>query len=181
MAKVNECDVIVGDWLAEMTMTEHGVGKARQLKEGVRDQKRSLAESAENAMFSVNFLDCFEPAIADLKKNGIKLAVNAGSCDTEVLALLVTKMCEDAGHPMNVAWVEGDDVLDKVKSLLASGEEFQTLNRGLNIGLKDWGFEPIAAQAYLGGLGIAEALRSGADIVICGRVADAAPTVGAAM
>jgi hypothetical protein len=181
MAKVNECDVIVGDWLAEMTMTEHGVGKARQLKEGVRDQKRSLAESAENAMFSVNFLDCFEPAIADLKKNEIKLAVNAGSCDTEVLALLVTKMCEDAGHPMNVAWVEGDDVLDKVKSLLASGEEFQTLNRGLNIGLKDWGFEPIAAQAYLGGLGIAEALRSGADIVICGRVADAAPTVGAAM
>ena len=36
------------------------------------------------------------------------------------------------------------------------------------------------SRCYLGGLGIAEALRSGADIVICGRVSDAAPVVGAA-
>jgi hypothetical protein len=46
--------------------------------------------------------------------------------------------------------------------------------------LEEWGFDPICAQAYMGGLGIAEALRQGADIVICGRVADAAPAIGAA-
>jgi hypothetical protein len=183
MAKTAECDVIVGDWLAEMTMTEHGVMKARRLENAAEDKQQlnHLGEGADAPMYSVNFLDCFEPAIADLKKNGIKLAVNAGSCDTEVLAQLVQKMCEDAGHSMKVAWVEGDDVMGKVKSLLKNGERFQSLNRGKDLGLNDWGFEPIAAQAYLGGLGIAEAFRNGADIVICGRVADAAPTIGAAV
>lgn len=34
--------------------------------------------------------------------------------------------------------------------------------------LKDWGFEPLAAQCYLGGAGICEAFRQGADIIICG-------------
>lgn len=48
--------------------------------------------------------------------------------------------------------------------------------------LREWEFkdEIIAAQAYLGGLGIAKAFEEGADIVICGRVSDASPVIGAA-
>ena len=36
------------------------------------------------------------------------------------------------------------------------------------------------AQCYLGAMGIAKAFSEGADIVLCGRVADASPCVGAA-
>lgn len=36
------------------------------------------------------------------------------------------------------------------------------------------------AQCYLGGLGIAAAFAEGADIVLCGRVSDASPVIGAA-
>lgn len=79
---------------------------------------------------------------------------------------------------MKVAWVEGDDVTDAVNSLVSKGEQFESLMHGKK--LEEWGFEPVCAQAYLGGLGIAEAFRQGADIVICGRVADAAPAIGAA-
>lgn len=46
--------------------------------------------------------------------------------------------------------------------------------------LIDWPFEPIYAQCYLGGLGIAAAFTEGADIVLCGRVSDASPVIGAA-
>ena len=182
MAKTAEVDVIVGDWLAEMTMTEHGVAKANRAKSLVTKAgiEPSLADRVKDAQFSVNFIDCFEPAIPDLKRNGIKMAVNAGSCDTEILAHLVKQLCEDHGCPMNVAWVEGDDVIDKIKSLTQQGEKFRSLNRGKDINLADWGYEPLSAQAYLGGRGVAQAFRDGAQIVICGRIADAAPTIGAA-
>ena len=46
--------------------------------------------------------------------------------------------------------------------------------------LSDWPYEPIYAQAYLGCWGIVEALKQGADIVLCGRVADASPTIACA-
>lgn len=185
MAASGDVDVLVGDWLAEMTMAEHGALKAERLSNttaaGLTDGSLpTIEEVAATAQFSVNFVDCFKPAIPDIKKRGIKVAVNAGSCDAEVLAKLTQKLCDDAGHSMKVAWISGDDVTDRVKSMLASGEKFESLNLKDGSYLGDWGFDLVSAQAYLGGLGIAEALRKGADIVVCGRVADAAPTIGAA-
>lgn len=59
------------------------------------------------------------------------------------------------------------------------GEPF--LNLPANKSIQEWGYDPVCAQCYLGGTGIAECFRAGADIVLCGRVADASPTVGAAM
>ncbi|KAL4812518.1 hypothetical protein BDW67DRAFT_178657 [Aspergillus spinulosporus] len=178
LAQHGECDIIVGDWLSEMTMTVHGVGKVRNKAEAAAAKSLSLEERVKTAMFAENFIDCFKPAIPHLYKNKVKLAVNAGASDTEILAELVKKMCEDAGCPMKVAWVEGDDVTDIVHDLVAKGEQFESLVHGKK--LEEWGFEPVCAQAYMGGLGIAEALKQGADIVICGRVADASPAIGAA-
>jgi hypothetical protein len=77
-----------------------------------------------------------------------------------------------------VAWIEGDEVLDTVNKLRESGSAFESLCTGET--LKDWKFEPIYAACYLGGLGIAAAFESGADIVLCGRVSDASPVIGAA-
>lgn len=55
------------------------------------------------------------------------------------------------------------------------------MNLPQNKAIQEWGYEPICAQCYLGGTGIAACFEGGADIVLCGRVADASVTVGAAM
>ncbi|KAH7384184.1 hypothetical protein DE146DRAFT_759975 [Phaeosphaeria sp. MPI-PUGE-AT-0046c] len=172
----DDVDVIVGDWLSEMTMTMHGTGKIRNTEQMLA--AHSFEEKINHAMFAENFMDCFEPAIADIATRGIKLAVNAGASDTELLAQLVDKKCKEAGYPLKIAWIEGDDVTGTVKSMLNKGEGFKSLMH--NKSVKEWGLEPVCAQCYLGGLGIAKALTEGADIVIAGRVSDASPIIGAA-
>jgi hypothetical protein len=74
--------------------------------------------------------------------------------------------------------VEGDEVTEQVMRMKGQGEKFESLMDGRKI--EEWGLEPVCAQAYSGGLGIARAFEKGAQIVICGRVADAAPIIGAA-
>lgn len=177
LAKDDNVDVIVGDWLSEMTMTIHGTGKQKNLA-ATKGKELSFEEQVQTAMFAENFLDCFEPAIEDLARRKIKLAVNAGASDTEVLAKLVKKKVQDAGYDLRVAWIEGDDATGAVKSMVQEGEEFRSLMHNKSVG--EWGLDPVCAQCYLGGLGIAKALTEGADIVICGRVSDASPIIGAA-
>ncbi len=182
LAKNEDVDVIVGDWLSEMTMTIHGSGKQKTVKELKTKSQNfaelSLEQQLQSAMFAENFMDCFIPAIDDLANRGIKLAVNAGASDTEVLAKLVQQKVKERGHDLKVAWIEGDEQTENIRRLIKEGETFESLMHGRKI--QDWEQEILCAQCYLGGLGIAETFRQGADIVIAGRVADAAPTLGAA-
>ena len=177
IAKNEDVDVIVGDWLTEMTMTMHGAGKVRNSAANA-GKDLTWEEQVQSAMFAENFMDCFKPAIDDLAQKGIKLAVNAGASDTEILAKLVQRCVKEKGYGLNVAWIEGDDATGAVKDLVTKGEAFRSLMH--NKSIEEWGLEPVCAQAYLGGLGIARAFAEGADIVICGRVSDASPIIGAA-
>lgn len=163
LASDPEVDAVVGDWLSENVMTGYGAGKARQaLPPGL-----TLEERKKTAMYASTFLQCFEPALSAIATNGTKLAVNAGASDTELLAEVVKEMVTKAGYDLKVAWLEGDDVTEPFKKMMAEGHDFRSSTNGMS--LSEWGHEPLCAQAYLGSLGITEALRQGADIVICGR------------
>ncbi|KAH7132638.1 hypothetical protein B0J11DRAFT_232200 [Dendryphion nanum] len=177
LANDPDVDAIVGDWLSENVMTGYGAGKEKRRQlEHERGNTLSYEEKLQNANFASTFLQCFEPSIDNLRNNGAKLVVNAGANDTELLAEVVKRMTIEKGWEAKVAWVEGDEVTDQLKDLVKSGHEFTNVCDGRS--LQEWGYEPLCAQAYLGSLGIAEALKMGADIVVCGRVSDAAPTIG---
>jgi len=77
-----------------------------------------------------------------------------------------------------VAVVEGDNLIDRMPELLASGTQFTNLDTGLPFSATRR--QALSANAYLGGFGIAEALRRGAQIVVTGRVTDAALVIGPA-
>lgn len=59
----------------------------------------------ENAMpaYDLSFLEALEPALGDLAKHGIKLAVNAGVCDTKGLYEVVSKMVQAKGLDLKVS------------------------------------------------------------------------------
>ena len=115
-----EVDVIVGDWMSECTMSWHGAAKAELRKKGTPDDQRA-------GLFDPSFMDNVRPALPLIEKKGIKLAVNAGASDTEMLAKLMASTIKEQGLKLKVAWIEGDDVMEAVDRLMKRGEKFENI------------------------------------------------------
>ncbi len=75
-----------------------------------------------------------------------------------------------------IAYVEGDNLLPRLEELRSAGVELSHLETSEPLGDRP----VMTVNAYLGGWGIVAALNRGADIVITGRVTDAALAVGPA-
>ncbi|KAK0858495.1 hypothetical protein LTS02_009759 [Friedmanniomyces endolithicus] len=156
-------DVLTGDWMSEANMTA----------------RATMKMAGGGDAYEPSFIEALEPALNDIARYGIKVAVNAGASDTALLAKVVTDLVATKRLPLKVAWISGDEVLPAVQRAQKEGRsDFSNICTGEL--LADWNFTPVYAQAYLGGLGIAAAFSHGADIVICGRVSDASPVIGAA-
>lgn len=173
MAKDDRVDVIMGDWMSEMNMTFRG---SARIDANTAQAQPSLAAGPQ---YEGTFIEALEPAIPDIARSGKKVVVNAGASDIEAMARKVQDICTAKGTSLKVAWITGDEVTDQVNALLAKGEKFESLPSDTPI--QHWTQNPVCAQCYLGGFVVAEALATGADIVIGGRLSDASPCLGAAM
>ncbi|KAH7371128.1 hypothetical protein BKA66DRAFT_591429 [Pyrenochaeta sp. MPI-SDFR-AT-0127] len=164
LAKKEDVQFIVGDWMSEYNMTTRGGGKVNS--QGASDE------------FEDSFLEAVEPALQYLDARKIKVAVNAGGSDTRKLHDSLVETIKQKQLNLKVAWVGGDEVSEVVQKAIKQGNGFKSLTTGKEI--TEWGLEAIYAQCYLGCWGIVEAFNHGADIVLCGRVADASPTIACA-
>ncbi|WP_280381187.1 acyclic terpene utilization AtuA family protein [Nocardia wallacei] len=113
-----------------------------------------------NLGYAKTFVRQAEDCLALALERGVRLVANAGGLNPAGLAQRLGEVAEKLGVAARVAHVEGDDLLARAAEL------------GLGA--------PLAANAYLGAWGIAECLRAGADVVVTGRVTDAALVVGPA-
>lgn len=139
-----ELDFLTGDYLAELTMLILARDRAKNPDRG----------------YAKTFLTQLEDCLGLASERGVRIVTNAGGLNPAGLAAAVRALADRLGLSVNVAHVEGDDLIGR------AGE--------LGLGT------PLAANAYLGAWGIVDCLNSGADVVVTGRVTDASVTLGPA-
>jgi hypothetical protein len=110
--------------------------------------------------YAGTFLRQMEECLGMALERGVTVVTNAGGLNPSGLARALRDLASRLGLRARVASVEGDDVTARAAEL------------GLG--------SPLTANAYLGAWGIAACVRSGADVVVTGRVTDASLVVGPA-
>ncbi|MCP9271769.1 DUF1446 domain-containing protein [Mycolicibacterium sp. CAU 1645] len=139
-----ELDYVTGDYLAELTMLILARDRAKSPDRG----------------YAKTFLTQVEESLGLALERGVKIVANAGGLNPAGLAAAVRTLAERLGLAVNVAHVEGDDLIGRAGEL---------------------GFGSVlSANAYLGAWGIVDCLNAGADVVVTGRVTDASVIVGPA-
>ncbi|MFB8777040.1 acyclic terpene utilization AtuA family protein [Streptomyces broussonetiae] len=108
-----------------------------------------------SAGYARTFLRQLEECLGLAHQRGVKIVANAGGLNPAGLADAVRRLADRLGIPVRVAHVEGDDLTASYPGSLT-------------------------AHAYLGGFGITACLDAGADVVVTGRVTDAALVTGPA-
>jgi len=109
-------------------------------------------------------------------KHGVKFVLNAGGLNPQGAREAIARAFRDKGWKATIATVSGDSVLERIDELRAAGEPLAHMDSSADIATVRERL--LFANAYLGAQPIADALSRGADIVLTGRVADAALTLG---
>jgi len=162
MVQGGPIDFLTGDYLAELTMA---ILLRKQLKD-------------PNAGYVSTFLKQMEAVMGECLDKQIRVVSNAGGLNPASLANELQAVADKLGLHPKIAYIEGDNLLPRLGELQERGESFEHLDKG--IALKDAQAQPISANAYLGCWGIVAALNQDADIVVGGRLADAALVMGPA-
>src|SRR6185369_5617711 len=145
-------DFLTGDYLAELTMMI--LWKARQ-KEASRG-------------YAVTFLKQMEEMLGRALERGIKIVTDAGGLNPAGLTAELRALCDRLGLKAKILHIEGDDLMPQLESLQQAGHELRHLDTGMP--LRELRAKPLSANAYLGAWGIVEALKQGANVVVCPRV-----------
>jgi len=148
-------DYLVLDYLAEVTM--------------------SILQKQKQADPNLGYARDFPPLVARiasrLRERGIKVVANAGGVNPQACAREIRRLAPD----LMVAVVLGDDIFPRIDELLARGHQMRNLDTGEPLSAIRGSI--LSANAYLGARPLAEALGTGAAVVVAGRCTDTALTL----
>ena len=151
-------DYLVFDYLAEVTMSILASAKMKN----------------PNLGYATDFIKHIGPLLTEIKKQKIKVISNAGGINLISCKNAVLEEAKKVGIELNIAIVEGDNLINQENMLRALPVKELETDKSLPEGI-------VSINAYLGADGVKQALEQGADMVITGRCVDSAVVLGPLM
>jgi acyclic terpene utilization AtuA family protein len=158
-------DYLTMDYLAEVTMAILQKQRARK----------------PDAGYPADFLLHLRDVLPACVQRGIRIITNAGGVNPLACRAAVVALARELGvaDRVKVALVLGDDLYADLDAVLASGEPLINMDTGKP--LADIRNRVLSANTYIGAAPIVRALQEGANVIVTGRVADAAVTLAPMM
>jgi hypothetical protein len=161
-----------GDWLeAPVRLVEGGPIDYLTL-DYLAEVTMSILQKQRRRDPNLGYARDFPPLIAHIRESirhrNIRVIANAGGVNPIACAREVRRLAPD----LKVAVVLGDDILGRIDELIAAGHELR--NMDTNEAIATIRRKIQSANVYIGAFPLAQALATGANVVITGRCADAA-------
>ena len=161
-----------GDWLeAPVRLVEQGPIDFLTL-DYLAEVTMAILQKQRRRDPSLGYARDFPPLMAriapKLREGRIKVLANAGGLNPLACAREVRRLAPE----LKVAVALGDDVTARIGEFLDKGYPMTNMDTGEP--LRSICDRILSANAYLGAFPLAEALRTGADVALSGRCADAA-------
>ena len=182
LARDGDVDAITADYLAEFNLAWKAIEVQPELQHHLTMLIMKQMIDRPDLGYEPHFLAQLGwnngEAARIVAQKKIKIVHDGGALNPKGLAEKVHEYLESQGiTSLKVAWVSGDNFTQQVRSNKNASYQHLDINGASMQGDNDM---ILAANVYTGQLGIVTALKTGADIVICGRCCDASPVMGLA-
>jgi hypothetical protein len=159
LAEAGAVDYLVFECLAERTVAREVLSRRRDPDEG----------------FNPHLADRMQAVLPAAAANAVRIVSNMGAANPIGAARATHSIAQGLGLSTTCAAITGDEVTDLIKTrpdlpLIESGQTVEAILPHL-----------VSANAYLGADAVLLGLRSGADVVLTGRVSDASLFLAPAM